>query len=119
MRDGGSAIAIRRVPLLIGTMKPWLSGWAVVMVAGCAPGVSSIPEATPSMAARSGVPWESLKRGRMVYLSQCGRCHELVPPAGVKTEDWHLVMPGMCWNAGLTQADEALVTRYVLATKLP
>jgi len=28
-----------------------------------------------------------------------------------------LVIPGMCWNAGLTQADEALILKYVLAAK--
>lgn len=88
-------------------------------LAACAPGVSKAPAVTAAMAERGKVPLESLKQGRVIYLAQCGRCHDLVPPAAVKTEDWHLVMPGMCWNAGLTRADEALVTRYVLAAQQP
>lgn len=71
--------------------------------------------ASAEMAARSGVPLATLQRGNAVYLSQCGRCHELIPPDQVKTADWHLVMPGMCWNAGLSKADEALALKYVLA----
>jgi len=65
----------------------------------------------------SGVPIERLQRGHGVYLTQCGQCHELVKPESLKVTDWRLVMPGMCWNAGLTRADEALLLEYVLAAK--
>lgn len=98
-------------------MKTRYLAVGVLGLAGCAPLCQSIPVADEAMAARSGVPLADLRTGYEVYLSQCGRCHELIPPASVKTEDWHLVMPGMCWNAGLTRADEALVTKYVLAAK--
>lgn len=63
----------------------------------------------------SGVSIEKLQRGHGVYLTQCGQCHELVKPRDLKVADWHMVMPGMCWNAGLTRADEALLLDYVLA----
>ena len=69
------------------------------------------------MANASGIPLETLRQGHGVYLTQCGSCHELVHPDRVKTSDWHLLVPGMCWNAGLTKADEALVLRYVLAAR--
>jgi hypothetical protein len=65
----------------------------------------------------SGVPIDRLQRGHGVYLTQCGQCHELVKPVSLKVADWCLVMPGMCWNAGLTRADEALLLEYVLAAK--
>ena len=65
----------------------------------------------------SGVPVERLQRGHGVYLTQCGQCHVLVKPESLKVADWRLVMPGMCWNAGLTRADEALLLEYVLAAK--
>lgn len=65
----------------------------------------------------SGVPVERLQRGHGIYLTQCGQCHELVKPEDLKVADWRLVMPGMCWNAGLARADEALLLEYVLAAK--
>jgi hypothetical protein len=88
-----------------------------VIIAGCTMGPRPIPVADARMAEASGVPLETLRRGNAVYSSQCGRCHHLIPPDAVKTSDWHLVVPGMCWNAGLTQADEALILKYVLAAK--
>ncbi len=91
-------------------------GLAVVatVLAGCVTG-RGIPEADGAMAARSGMPITDLRRGHAVYLSQCGRCHEPVPPAQLEAADWKLVLPGMCWNAGLSKADEAAVTKYVKA----
>jgi hypothetical protein len=65
----------------------------------------------------SGVPLERLQRGHGIYMIQCGQCHELVKPENLKVSDWRMVMPGMCWNAGLTRADEALLLEYVLAAK--
>jgi hypothetical protein len=65
----------------------------------------------------SGVPVERLQRGHGIYLTQCGQCHELVKPGDLKVADWRLVMPGMCWNAGLTRADEVLLLEYVLAAR--
>ena len=98
-------------------MKRWMGGWLAVSLAGCTTGPQPVPAASAEMAARSGIPLKTLQQGNAVYLSQCGRCHELIPPDEVKTDDWHLVMPGMCWNAGLSRADEALVMKYVLAAK--
>lgn len=115
----GWGIASGGFRVFLSSMKPWICGWVGLMVVACAPGGATAPEVTAAMAVRSGEPRTSLEQGRAVYLAQCGRCHELVPPSAVKTEDWHLVMPGMCWNAGLSRADEALVTRYVLAAKQP
>lgn len=98
-------------------MKTRYLAVGAVVLAGCSPLRQPIPVADEAMAARTGVPLSDLRKGNAVYLAQCGRCHELIPPASLKTDDWHLVMPGMCWNAGLTRADEALITKYVLAAK--
>jgi hypothetical protein len=100
-------------------MKKWKFGllMGLLGLTACAPAPKVIPAATPEMAAASGVPLKTLQRGNAIYLSKCGRCHELIPPDQVKTSDWRLVVPGMCWNAGLTQADEKLVLKYVLAAK--
>jgi len=69
------------------------------------------------MAEAHGVRLEVLQRGHGLYLTQCGSCHELIAPDQVEISDWHLVVPGMCWNAGLTRGDEALILKYVLAAK--
>lgn len=89
----------------------------VVLVSAC---VSLSPRSVApyeEMSKISGVPIDRLQRGHGVYLTQCGQCHELVKPESLKVADWRLVMPGMCWNAGLTRADEALLLEYVLAAK--
>lgn len=100
-------------------MKRWLSALTVLIAGmpGCAT-VSNAPAVpTSAMAERSGISLETLRKGHGVYLTQCGGCHELIAPDRVKTSDWRLLVPGMCWNAGLTRADEALVLKYVLAAK--
>jgi hypothetical protein len=77
----------------------------------------SATPAVEEMSRMSGVPLERLQRGHGIYLTQCGQCHELVKPENLKVSDWRMVMPGMCWSAGLTRADEALLLEYVLAAK--
>lgn len=71
------------------------------------------------LAAQSGVPQELLQRGHAVYLMQCGRCHDLVLPDDVTRADWHVVLPGMAWNAGLAPADQEAVMAYIMATTTP
>ena len=38
-------------------------------------------------------------------------------PADVSKADWHVVVPGMAWNAGIPPADEKALTAYLLAAK--
>jgi hypothetical protein len=38
-----------------------------------------------------------------------------VRPADVSREDWHVVVPGMSWNAGISEADEQALGAYILA----
>lgn len=90
----------------------------VALVSACVSLSPRSPAPYGDMSKISGVPLERLQRGHGVYLTQCGQCHELVRPESLKLSDWRLVMPGMCWNAGLTLADESLVFDYVKAAKL-
>lgn len=69
------------------------------------------------MAARSGVPRETLAKGHAVYAANCGRCHEFIMPQDVSRADWHVVVPGMAWNAGISAEDEKALTAYLLAAK--
>lgn len=48
---------------------------------------------------------------------QCARCHEPVMPERVSDKDWHLVVPGMAWNAGISGEDEDALMKYIMAAK--
>jgi cytochrome c5 len=87
-------------------------------VLSCA-GPPPAPEPDARLAARSGVAQELLQRGHHVYLMQCGRCHDHVLPDDVTRADWHVVLPGMAWNAGLDPADQRAVMAYIMATTTP
>lgn len=86
-----------------------------VLLASCAATKKTAPIPDSAMAARSKVNVATLQRGHAVYLSNCGRCHEPVLPKDVSKKDWHVVAPGMAWNAGISAADEKALTAYLLA----
>ena len=69
------------------------------------------------MAVSSGFELQKLKRGHEVYMVQCARCHEPVMPERVSDKDWHLVVPGMAWNAGISGEDEDALMKYIMAAK--
>ncbi len=50
-------------------------------------------------------------------MAQCSRCHEPMMPSEVSKDDWHIVTPGMAWNAGISEADEEAVLKYILAAR--
>ena len=88
-----------------------LIGIAAAMAACAGPDVP--PEPTQELSANSGVNLATLRRGHGVYLTQCGSCHHLYHPKKFKPEDWKLVVPGMCWNAGVSRADQAALMTYL------
>lgn len=88
---------------------------SVFVIVSCAP--QQPPPATAEMAQRSGKSLAQLQQGHAVYINHCGRCHEHQLPGSVNTEDWHVVVPGMAWNAGLKPSDEKAVLAYLLAAK--
>ncbi|MCW1925363.1 cytochrome c [Luteolibacter arcticus] len=95
---------MRNLPLL----------FTCVLLASCA-ATKTAPVPDVAMATRSGQNVESLQRGHAVYVAHCGRCHEHILPKDVSKEDWHVVAPGMAWNAGISKADEKALTAYLLA----
>ena len=38
-------------------------------------------------------------------------------PDDITDEDWHVILPGMAWNAGMSQGDEEAVEAYIKAVK--
>ena len=97
-------------------MKGILLGLGILSLAGCATTkTKTAPIPDTAMAARSKVSVATLQRGHAVYLAHCGRCHEPILPKDVSKKDWHVVAPGMAWNAGISAADEKALTAYLLA----
>jgi cytochrome c5 len=94
-----------------------LAGIAAFALVGCAAQRDLPPVPSERMAASSSVSLATLKRGHHVYLKHCGRCHAYEMPDEVSGPDWHIVVPGMAWNAGISQADEAAVLQYVIAAR--
>lgn len=101
-------------------MKPhaWIFSLLAVAFVGCAPNLEKqAPAVTPAMASRSGTSESTLQLGRAAYIAHCGRCHEYQLPDTVSDADWHVVVPGMAWNAGMSKHDEIAVRQYLLAAK--
>lgn len=96
-------------------MKKALPALAFIFLAACAPSTPPVPDA--AMSTQAKVKLETLQRGHTVYLSHCGRCHEHILPKEVSHADWHVVVPGMSWNAGISASDESALTAYLLAAK--
>ena len=91
------------------------SATAFLFSAACGPTPPPAPVPDATMAASSHRDLALLRHGHEVYLAQCGRCHEHVLPDDVTRADWHVVLPGMAWNAGLSKADEGAVMTYLMA----
>jgi cytochrome c5 len=83
-------------------------------------GVSNkAPIPDEAMAQRSKVSLTKLQTGHGVYMRKCGECHTHLLPDEVSTKDWHVVVPGMAWNAGIEPVEEKALLEYLVAAKTP
>jgi len=73
---------------------------------------ADFPVPDRAMAERSGTSLAQLRRGHEVFVSTCFECHEPRIPVDPGEPDWHPIMRGMSWNAGLEPADEAALIDY-------
>ena len=51
--------------------------------------------------------------GHAIYLRKCGECHLHILPDQVTEQKWHVIVPEMSWNAGLTLEDEKALYQYL------
>lgn len=82
------------------------------------PGVSesaAIPD--NAMAKRSNTSLDTLQTGHGVYMRKCGECHTHLLPDEISSKDWHVIVPGMAWNAGITPVEEKALMKYIIAAK--
>lgn len=73
------------------------------------------PRPDKAMASQSGKSIGTLGRGYSLYHTQCAQCHELMMPKDMRVNEWHTIVPGMAWNAGLGPSDEKAVEAYLVA----
>lgn len=82
------------------------------------PGVNeNAPVPDTAMAIRSNTSLDTLQTGHGVYMRKCGECHTHLLPDEISSKDWHIVVPGMAWNAGITPVEEKALLEYIIAAK--
>ena len=97
-----------------------LLGSIAAIIAACAPAITDGghgPFPDQAMANASGRKLSQLEQGYVIYNKQCSQCHEPMLPHEVSEGDWHIVVPGMAWNAGIDRDDEEAVLQYLLAAR--
>jgi len=73
------------------------------------------PAPTARMAARAGENLETIGTGYWIFQRKCLECHESRVPTDPTDADWHPVMRGMSWNAGLAEDEQNAVMAYLRA----
>jgi cytochrome c5 len=73
------------------------------------------PKPNAAMAQRSGESLEKIGRGYWLFQRKCLECHEARVPKDPTDKNWHPVMDGMAWNAGLAATEEDAVLSYLRA----
>jgi len=82
------------------------------------PGVNeNAPVPDSSMAIRSNTTLDTLQTGHGVYMRKCGECHTHLLPDEITSADWHVIVPGMAWNAGITPNEEKALMKYIIAAR--
>ena len=76
---------------------------------------AEMPVPNPEMASNAGRSLDQLGKGYALSQVHCSQCHEFKLPKDMRVEEWHTIVPGMAWNAGLNKEDEAAVMAYLVA----
>ena len=88
----------------------------ISLLASCTSDLADGPFApTAELAEKTNTPIEALGKGHSIFMRQCSQCHEQRIPNQIPTKEWHIITPGMAWNAGLSKEEEQLVTKYLVA----
>lgn len=100
-------------------MKPIVLLGAVAslsIITACSIPKSNDPFApTRAMAKTSDASMAELGKGHSIYMRHCTQCHESQIPRLIPTKEWHKIVPGMAWNAGLSEEERQAVTDYIVA----
>jgi len=75
------------------------------------------PVPNPGMAVRAKTSMETLDTGHGVYMRKCGECHVHMLPDELNDTGWHVMVPGMAWNAGIEPSEEKALLTYLKAAR--
>lgn len=83
----------------------------------CAPvqQYTDMPVPNAEMASHSGESLDKLGKGYALSQVHCAQCHQFKLPKDMRVDEWHTIVPGMAWNAGLNAEDESAVMAYLVA----
>lgn len=97
--------------------KPFAPAAAVILLLGACTAHTLTDKfaPTPQLARSSGVSLSDLQDGHAIFMTQCSQCHEQRIPNAIPTEEWHKIVPGMAWNAGLSKEEQSKVEKYIFA----
>lgn len=70
---------------------------------------------TAAMAKATHSNLSEIGEGHAIYMRHCSQCHEPKLPSSIPSKAWHVIVPGIAWNAGLSPAEEKQVTAYIEA----
>jgi mono/diheme cytochrome c family protein len=63
---------------------------------------------------RSGYSFESLLKGRKLYVAHCGACHNLYLPEHFSQQHWKKELPEMQRKAKISDEETRLITNFIL-----
>ena len=86
----------------------------LIIIISCSPALY-LP--TEEMAEKSGIPLESLKQGRQLYVDHCGSCHMLYLPNQFGAAKWKKEMEAMRLKITFSEQEKQLMLGYLLAGK--
>jgi hypothetical protein len=76
---------------------------------------TEMPVPDAKMATDTGRSLDQLGAGYALSQVHCSQCHVFKLPRDMRVEEWHTIVPGMAWNAGLKKSEEASVMAYLVA----
>ena len=73
------------------------------------------PDPTPAMAQRAGASLEHIGMGYWIFQRKCLECHQTRVPKDPEDANWHPIMDGMTWSAGLAREESDALFAYLRA----
>lgn len=89
---------------------------AVILILGLSACASTLYLPTDQDAVVQNVSLNTLIRGRELYISTCGGCHNLYLPAKYTNQEWILIMGKMQEKTKIDDSQKELITRYLITS---
>lgn len=99
-------------------------GFVALLLAACAGSRVPVPTAADATRASAHFPdvtLSELTHGRKLYVSRCGSCHTLKPPAELPAAQWQVEVSDMRAKNGVKLSDEEAqaIIRYLSVASTP